>query len=46
MYGPRDYHTKWSQTGTDKYHMLSPIYGILKNNTNELTFKAETASQT
>ena len=26
----RDYHTKWSQTETDKYHVTSFICGILK----------------
>ena len=30
----------------DKYHMLSPIHGILKNDRNELIYKAETDSQT
>ena len=26
--GPRYYHTKWSQTEKDKYHMILPICGI------------------
>ena len=30
MDGPRDYHTKWSQTEKDKYHMISLICAILK----------------
>ena len=34
-----------SQTEKDKYHMISFIYGILKNNTNELIYKTETDSQ-
>ena len=40
MDGPRDYYTKWSQRKTNIiwYH----IYGILKNNTNELIYKTET----
>ena len=35
-----------SQTEKDKYHMLSLIHGILKNNTNELIYKSKTNSQT
>ena len=30
MGGLRDYHTKWSQTEKDKYHIISPTCGILK----------------
>ena len=30
MEGPRDYHTKWSKSDKDKYHMISLICGILK----------------
>ena len=25
---PRDYHTKWSKSEKDKYHMISLICGI------------------
>ena len=46
MDGPRDYHTKWSKSGKDKYHMISLICGILKNDTNELIYKTEIDSQT
>ena len=28
MVGPRGYHTKWSKSEKDKYHMLSLIHGI------------------
>ena len=28
MDGPRDYHTKWSKSDKDKYHMISLICGI------------------
>ena len=28
MDGPRDYHTEWSQTEKDKYHMISILSGI------------------
>ena len=27
MAGPRDYHTKWSKSENDKYHMKSLIWG-------------------
>ena len=30
MDGPRDDHTKWSETEKDKYHMISLIWGIWK----------------
>ena len=39
---PRDYHTKWSKSEKDKYHMISLIGRISKNDTNELTSKTET----
>ena len=29
MDGSRDYHTKWSKSEKDKYHMISLIFGIL-----------------
>ena len=45
MDGPRDYHTKWSKLEKDKYHMLSLICGIFKNDTNELIYKIEIDSQ-
>ena len=35
-----------SQTEKDKYHMISLICGILKNDTNELVYKTQTDSQT
>ena len=41
MDGPRDYHTQWSKSDKDKYHMISLIYGTLKNDTNELIYKTE-----
>ena len=34
-----------SQIEKDKYHMISLICGILKNDTNELIYKTETDSQ-
>ena len=43
MDGPRDFHTKWSQTEKDKYDMTSLMWN-LKNNTNELIYKTETDS--
>ena len=30
MDGPTDYHTKWSKSEKDKYHMILLICGILK----------------
>ena len=35
-----------SQTEKDKYHMISLICEILKNDTNELIYKIEIDSQT
>ena len=35
-----------SQTEMHKYHMISFISGILKNDTNELIYETETDSQT
>ena len=32
---------KFHKTEKDKYHMMSLICGILKNDTNELTYKTE-----
>ena len=46
MDGLRGYHTKWSKSDKDKYHMISLICGILKNDTNELIYKTEIDSQT
>ena len=45
MDGLRDYHTKWSNSNKDKYH-ISLICGILKNDKNELIYKTEIDSQT
>ena len=28
MDGPRDYHTKWSKSDKDKYHVIQLICGI------------------
>ena len=38
MDGPRDYHTKWTKSEKDKYHVISLICN-LKNNTSELITK-------
>ena len=45
MDGPTHYHAKWSQTEKDKYHMVSLICGIFKNDTNECISKTEIDSQ-
>ena len=34
------------QTETGKYHMISLLGGILRNDTRELIYKMQTASQT
>ena len=47
MDGPRDYHTEWSKSDKDKYHMISLIGGIWKIKwPNELIYKTEKDSQT
>ena len=28
MDGPRDYHTKWSKSEQDKYHIIPCTYGV------------------
>ena len=44
---PRDYHTKWSKSDKDKYHMISHMQNLKKiYDTNELIYKTETDSQT
>ena len=45
MNEPRDYQTKWSKTDKDKYHMISLICRILKNDTNELICKTDPPTQ-
>ena len=44
MDGPGDYHTKWSESEKDKYHMILLTCGILKKikGANELIYKTET----
>ena len=34
-----------SQTEKDKYHMISHMWNLIKNDTNELIYKTETDSQ-
>ena len=47
MDGLGDYHTKWSKSEKDKYHMILLICRTKKkNDTNELIYKTETDSQT
>ena len=45
MDGHRDDPTTWSKSDKGK-HTISLIYGILKNDRNELIYKADTDSQT
>ena len=42
---PRDYHTKWSKPGKDKYMILLTC-GILKKRQNYVIHKTERESQT
>ena len=43
MDAPGDYHTKWSKSDRyHKYHKISLISRILKNDTNEFIYKTET----
>ena len=44
MDGHRDYHAKRIKSDKDKYCMISHIYGVLKKDTNELTWRIETDS--
>ena len=46
MDGPGDYHTKWSDSDKDKYHMISLICRIYKKLYSELIYKAGTDLQT
>ena len=39
MDGPRDYHTKWSKSDRDKYHINITYMWNLKTDTNELVHK-------
>ena len=46
MDGPRDYHTKWSKSDKDKYHIISLMCRIERNDTNELIYTTKKDSQT
>ena len=41
MDGSRDYHTKWSQIGKDKYLIVWRLCGSKKNDTDELIYKTD-----
>ena len=42
MDGPRDYHTKWSKSGSERQILYDIAYTWnLKNNTNESIYKTE-----
>ena len=45
---PRAYYTEWSESESEKnkYHILTPIYGIQKGGTDEPICRAETETQT
>ena len=44
MDGPGGYHSMWTKSDKNKYHMISLIYGI-ENMTNKFIHKTETDSQ-
>ena len=44
--GPRSYHTKWSKSDKGEIHDILYMWNLKRNHTIELTFKAETDSQT
>ena len=46
MDGPRDYHTKWSKSDKDKYHMISLMCRMERNDTGELIYKTKKDIQT
>ena len=45
MDGPRDYHIKLRKPDKDKY-MISLMWNLKKNDTNELIYKTEIDSET
>ena len=46
MDGSRDSHTEWNKLENDEYHVISLTCGILKNGTNDFSYKTEADSQT
>ena len=44
MDGPSDHHTRWNKSQKDKYHMISLLSGIHKNDTSELIYKTKRLS--
>ena len=46
MDGPRHYHTPLSLTVKEKYQMISLLCGIFEKDTNELSCRTDTDSQT
>ena len=48
MDGIRDYHTKWSKLEREKQvpYNITFVWNLKKKNTNEITCKIETDSQT
>ena len=47
MDGPRDYHTKWSKSDGERQisYVITSMWNLVKNDTNELIYKTETDSQ-
>ena len=44
--GHRDYHTEWSKSHREIVYDIPYTQNLKRNDTNELTYKAETDSQT
>ena len=46
MDGPEDYHiSEVRETEKDKYHMISHVWNLKKNDTKELNYKTEIVSK-
>ena len=48
MDGPRECHTEWSKSATERQisYDIAYVWNLKKNDTNELIYKTETDSQT
>jgi len=46
MDGPEDYHTKWSESEKDKYHMIALLYSELQTNEQMNLFTKQRQLQT
>ena len=44
--GPREYQTEWHKYKNGKYHDITYMWNLKRNDTNEFIYKTETDSQT